>query len=328
MAARARFLSPAAFSKRVQQVEEHVGAPLFARTTRTVELTHAGEALLPQDAGQQPDEARVLAGGATHAGPTPAELTLGTRHELGMSWLMPRGARFREDLPHLTVRLRFGGAKELGTAVLSLRADAVVTSHAPSTKRLDSHSPAPRGLRVRGRAALLRKTPLAHADDAGAHALVDAHDDLPLFAYLRATGLPLRFAHVLVLGTIAAIREAVLDGEGVAVLPRYFVAPDLERGGSSPCCLGAARSRLLSAGVPRRRHPAPTPRSGRARVEGAAARVSVSGSTPFERAARRIDEVVRRGVRTRCSARCADARSRGRRARRPASFFATASRSG
>ena len=59
--------------------------------------------------------------------------------------------------------------------------------------------------------------------------LVDAHDDLPLFAYLRATGLPLRFARVLVLGTIAAMREAVLDGEGVAVLPRYFVADDLAR---------------------------------------------------------------------------------------------------
>jgi hypothetical protein len=45
VAARARALSPAAFSKRVQQVEEHVGAPLFARTTRNVELTDAGEAL-------------------------------------------------------------------------------------------------------------------------------------------------------------------------------------------------------------------------------------------------------------------------------------------
>lgn len=230
VAARSRFLSPAAFSKRVQQVEEHVGAPLFARTTRTVELTDVGAALLPQ-IRKILDEARVLslASSSLARGPTPVELTLGTRHELGMSWLMPARRALATELPHVTVHLRFGSTDELERAVLALHADAVVTSHAPSTKRLDSIPLHREDYAFVASPRLLRATPFRDADDAGDHVLVDAHDDLPLFSYLRATGLPLRFARVLVLGTIAAMREAALDGEGVCVLPRYFVDEDLAK---------------------------------------------------------------------------------------------------
>ncbi|HEY4223008.1 MAG TPA: LysR substrate-binding domain-containing protein, partial [Myxococcota bacterium] len=64
---------------------------------------------------------------------------------------------------------------------------------------------------------------------AAAHTLIDADDSLPLFSYVRASGTAPRFARVLTLGTIAAIRAAVLAGEGVAVLPRYFVDDDLAR---------------------------------------------------------------------------------------------------
>jgi len=81
-----------------------------------------------------------------------------------------------------------------------------------------------------GSKRLLARRPLANARDAAAHVLIDADDSLPLFSYLRATGLPLRFARVLNLGTIAAIRAAVCEGEGVAVLPRYFVDGELKSG--------------------------------------------------------------------------------------------------
>src|SRR5439155_5544920 len=87
VAARSRALSPAAFSKRVQQVEEHVGVRLFARTTRSVALTPAGIALWPRIRRLLAD-AKSLAD-AGPAAPAPTELTVGTRHELGMSWLFP-----------------------------------------------------------------------------------------------------------------------------------------------------------------------------------------------------------------------------------------------
>lgn len=46
-ASRAVGLTPAALGKRIQQLEDQAGAPLFHRTTRRVELTEAGLALLP-----------------------------------------------------------------------------------------------------------------------------------------------------------------------------------------------------------------------------------------------------------------------------------------
>lgn len=224
-AAKSRFLSPAAFSKRVQQVEEHVGAKLFARTTRTVELTDAGATLLPKIRRMLDEASALKAGGA---GPVATEITIGTRHELGMSWLFPARRALLTSLPHVTMHLRFGSTDELERAVLALRVDAVVTSHAPSTKRLEAVPVAREDYAFVASPRLLKRHAFKDANDASHHVLVDAHDDLPLFSYLRATGLPLRFARVLTLGTIDAIRAAVRDGEGVAVLPRYFVDDDLK----------------------------------------------------------------------------------------------------
>lgn len=227
-AAKSRSLSPAAFSKRVQQVEAHVGAPLFARTTRTVALTDAGAAVLPQ-IRRVLDEARALDVGLAVTGAAAVELTVGTRHELGMSWLMPARAALSTALPSLTMHLRFGSSDELEHAVLHLRADAVITSRAPSTRRLDAIPLHKEDYVVVAAPRLLKRHPLRAADDASDHVLVDVDESLPLFAYLRTTGLPLRFSRVLTLGTIAAVRAAVVDGEGIAVLPRYFVADELRR---------------------------------------------------------------------------------------------------
>ena len=45
--ARAVALTPAAFGQRIKQLEDQVGTPLFARTTRGVTLTPNGLALVP-----------------------------------------------------------------------------------------------------------------------------------------------------------------------------------------------------------------------------------------------------------------------------------------
>lgn len=47
-AARAHFIAAQPFGRRIQQLEREVGAPLFARSSRRVELTPAGERFLPR----------------------------------------------------------------------------------------------------------------------------------------------------------------------------------------------------------------------------------------------------------------------------------------
>jgi DNA-binding transcriptional LysR family regulator len=79
---------------------------------------------------------------------------------------------------------------------------------------------------------LLAREPLRNAEDARAHVLIDSTPELPLFHYWRDApgGIDsLRFARISYMGTISAIHHFVLRGEGVAVLPEYFVRQDLRR---------------------------------------------------------------------------------------------------
>jgi DNA-binding transcriptional LysR family regulator len=225
VAARSCALSPAAFSKRVQQAEEQLGVSLFQRTTRSVQLTDRGAVLLPR-IRQILADAEGLTSTADVAA---VDVVIGTRHELGMSWLLPARKALKQALPHVTTHLRFGSTEELEQSVQLLRTDAIVISRAPATRRLvaiDLHHEA---YDLVASPRLLARVPLRRADDAAGHVLVDADDALPLFSYFRASGVPLQFGRTLTLGAIEAILAAVLDGEGVAVLPRYFVKEHVRR---------------------------------------------------------------------------------------------------
>jgi len=62
---------------------------LFERTTRRVHLTDAGKRLLPHARTLLEDAARCRAVAAGDARPLPFSFTIGTRYELGISWLCP-----------------------------------------------------------------------------------------------------------------------------------------------------------------------------------------------------------------------------------------------
>ena len=84
-AARGVALTPAALGQRIKQLEDIVGRPLFTRTSRKVVLTEAGLALQPvaREALEAAD--RCLRAARGELAPPPQEITIGTRHELGMS---------------------------------------------------------------------------------------------------------------------------------------------------------------------------------------------------------------------------------------------------
>jgi LysR family glycine cleavage system transcriptional activator len=89
-AARTMAVTPAAFGQRIRHLEEDLGVGLFKRTTRSVVLTEAGTSLLPyaeRCIAAANDCARAARG---DVGPPPRDLVLGTRHELGVSWILPQ----------------------------------------------------------------------------------------------------------------------------------------------------------------------------------------------------------------------------------------------
>lgn len=229
-AARAVALSPAALGQRIRQIEEDLGVSLFHRTTRTVVLTEAGRAMVPaaERALAAVEDCRRAGKGEVAA--PPIELVLGTRQELGHSWIVPMLEDLELAHPGLTLHLYVGSGPDLVMRVRSLSIDCAVTSSRIVDPKLE-------GLRLHderyvfvGSPRLLARRPLRRAADARAHTLFDTTEDLPLFRYLRdAPGGfdSLEVARIVRLGTIALIRDQVLRGKGVAVLPEYFVARDL-----------------------------------------------------------------------------------------------------
>ncbi len=230
-ASRAVALTPAAFGQRIKQLEEQLGAQLFVRTTRSVRLSTAGLALLPtaQRALEGLEEcARAVSADGSLP---PMDVVIGTRHELGLSWLLPQIDRLKERFPSIDFHLYFGSGPDLVGRVQMLQLDCAITStRLFGDPKLDSINLHREDYVFVGAPSLLDRSPLAKPEDAKKHTLVEVSADLALFRYWRDApkGMPLSFAKHVQFGTIEAIRQRVLAGAGVAVLPRYLVQPDLD----------------------------------------------------------------------------------------------------
>jgi LysR family glycine cleavage system transcriptional activator len=230
-AARSVALTPAAFGQRIKQLEEQLGSPLFHRTTRSVRLTDSGLALLP--AAERcllaaADCVRTASGGSkTFA---PMDVTVGTRHELGLSWILPQLDALTKSQPWLRLHLYFGSGADIVMRVRSMEIECAVTSSRITDPKLDSLRLHREEYVFVGATALLAKKPLRKSKHAEEHALLDTDASLSLFRYFRDApggGDQLHFGSVVSLGTIEAIRLRALASAGVAVLPEYLVRKDL-----------------------------------------------------------------------------------------------------
>jgi LysR family transcriptional regulator, glycine cleavage system transcriptional activator len=246
-AARAVALTPAALGQRIRALEEQLGSSLFVRTTRSVSLTEAGALLVPKAEVALHAAAQCMEGvDANRSTRGVVDLTIGTRYELGMSWVLPAMRAFEEAHAWGFTHLYFGNGDDLLLRVLRLEVDCAITStrfHDPRLEAMQLHTE--RYLMV-GSKKLLRHEPIKRPADTERHTLLDIDGGTPLFRYYldghagrhekarrrSASGerpVPLRFARVRRLGTIAAIREMVQANEGIAVLPEYFVQPMLAK---------------------------------------------------------------------------------------------------
>jgi len=224
-------LSPAAFSDRIRRLEESLGAEVLVRTTRQVALTDAGQRLLPLVRRLLADAEGLRAAAQRGAGDRapPFELVVGTRYELGLSWLCPALEGLARRRPERTLHLYNGDTPDLLRRLERGDLDAVVASMRLTSPRLAYAALHPEEYALVGVDRRLRRR-----EDARELVLVDVSPDLPLFRYFLDAlrdAEPWPFARIEYLGGIGNIRRRVLDGGGrVAVLPRYFIGPDLAAG--------------------------------------------------------------------------------------------------
>src|SRR5262245_12788834 len=171
-AAKSVALTPAAFGQRVKQLEDALGVPLFERTTRKVALTGAGLRLLPaaeRALAAASDCARAVQGG----GLPEAEITLGTRHELGVSWIVPQLDRIAKKHPTLQLHLYFGSGPDLVLRVRTMEIDCAVTSTRFTDPKIHEIVVHREDYAFVGAPGLLAGTPLKKPEQAAAHTLLD-----------------------------------------------------------------------------------------------------------------------------------------------------------
>lgn len=221
------YLSPAAFSDRIQRLEEELGVSLFKRTTRRVVVSEAGRRLLPLARGLLDAESRLRAVGREPQQAVPFELYVGTRYELGLSWLCPTLKTLERSRPERTLHLYNGDTPDLLLRLERGDLDAIVAS-----MRLTSPNLTYAALHPEEYVFVSASRGLRRREDARFHTLVDVSRDLPLFRYFLdavSDAEPWPFAKVEYMGGIGNIRRRLFDGEGrVAVLPKYFAREDLK----------------------------------------------------------------------------------------------------
>ena len=235
-AAREIGLSPPAFTTRLKRLEEQLDVELFSRTTRQVGLTEAGARLVPV-AVRTLESARECETAVRGGIRPPYSLIIGTRFELGLSWLTPALDVLERAAPERTLHIHFGNSPELLAQTRRGEVDATVTS-----ARLGG-DPLSYALLHEETYAFVSTAPdddgarLKSARQAEDFVLLDAGVDMPLFRYFLDARPPKEvwgFKRVEILGAIAAIRHRLLNGdehrERVAVLPRYLIQDDLVDG--------------------------------------------------------------------------------------------------
>ncbi len=100
-AARALSLTQGAISRQVRALEEQLGVALFHRANRKITLTEAGHAYVREI---QPALSRIQAASlAIRMNPRAGQLNIAILPTFGTRWLMPRFPSFLEENPEITV---------------------------------------------------------------------------------------------------------------------------------------------------------------------------------------------------------------------------------
>ena len=138
-AAQNLLISQSGLSASIRALELELGAPLFIRSTRRVELTAAGKALLADSLRTLASAAAAQNAVAAVRGLLRGTLSVGAEQCVGPVDIPTELARFRTSNPGVDMRLRFAGSAELLESVASGQTDVALVVDC---------APAPQGVRL------------------------------------------------------------------------------------------------------------------------------------------------------------------------------------
>lgn len=113
-------VTPAAVSHQVKSLEAHLGIQLFRRLPRGLELTNAGQELLPNISRGLAHFARAV--GGLSGGELAGRLTINTAPSFAALWLVPRLGEFTRAFPDIQVQLLAeDAAPDLNQGIVDIR---------------------------------------------------------------------------------------------------------------------------------------------------------------------------------------------------------------
>ena len=228
-------VTPAAVGQQVRALESYLGEALFVRLNRTVELTVAGQTLLPGVSDGFDQLVRTME--AFYRRSVRRPLTVSVEPDFGAKWLVRRLDRFRERHPGIAIRL------DATSRLVDFTREAVDLA----IRYGDGDYP---GLRcdvlfedevfpVCSPALLEGAHPLIHPEDLQWHPLLrqDGVEDQPMWPdwamWLRAAGVgnvDSTHGPEFTWGSYGLMMDAALAGQGVALASRVLSADDIEAG--------------------------------------------------------------------------------------------------
>lgn len=225
-AARELHLTQGAVSRQVQEIEAALGRPLFVRSGPQLSITATGQQL-GTDIQQALELLRAAVDRARPARGTP-RITLSMLPSVAAKWMAPRLSRFVHDHPDLDLRITASRhfvdfqAEEVDAAIRYGRGTwpGLTATHLSNETVLPVCSPGLAQTLALQRPADLLGTTLLHSDI--------AEDWLAWFqaAGLSAPAVP----RGPTIGDDAAMLQAAIDGQGVALGRSVLVADDLAQG--------------------------------------------------------------------------------------------------
>ena len=238
-AGRALGLSATAASRQMQELEAALQARLLNRTTRNVSATEAGQNLFDRLGPLLEDlDGLLRAAGDEHGQPT-GTLRVVARRSFGLLHVAPTIAGFHARFPQVSVELML-------TEMMDLRpssgVDVVIRLGRPDEKSLHSTRLATdHRVLCASPAYLARVAPPAEPGDCARHAcLTYRREDEPAIWIFEQDG---RRREIAVTGPLRSnsgevLHRAAMDGLGLALLPAWMVAADVDAAKLQPCLPG------------------------------------------------------------------------------------------
>jgi len=234
-AAKQRGISTPAISQQIKALETQLGMPLFERVGRNARLTASGTelvavvrrqlALLDDAVVAFVEDGESVRGGVRIGGPGP----------FSAMWLRPRLVKLLKAHPSLRLDVRYGVPSALTNQLLAGELDFAIIVQDPAESSFESRVIHVEEFAPVASAAYVRKHGMPeNAAEFRQRPMIVFDDDMAMLApWWRANfgrGEPMPSNVLCSVTSLEDMRQLVLQGLGIAVLPDYFTARDVAAG--------------------------------------------------------------------------------------------------